>query len=115
MTASGESTFDVMALGKEMIDAARAAVAEHGPALQVMAELELGRLAGALADVGSMLARGEIDQERARKLVNIHQLSIRSVLRSVEGLSLLTAEHAMQAVTRVAGAILNRVVGFKLI
>ncbi|MGZ5441973.1 MAG: hypothetical protein ACXW5U_16375 [Thermoanaerobaculia bacterium] len=102
-------------LGKAMIDAARAAVAEHGPALQAMAEMELRRLAGVLADIGSLLAQGEIDQERALKLVNIHQLSVRSVLRSVEGLSLLAAEHAMQAVARVAGAVLNRVVGFKLI
>lgn len=115
MTAGNESSFDVNELGTAFIDAVRAAVAERGPALQAMAEMELRRLAGALADTGSLLARGEIDPERARKLVNIHQLSVRSVLRSVEGLSLLAAEQAMQAVARVAGAVVNRVVGFKLI
>ena len=115
MTAAGESVFDVTELGEALIDAARAAVAGHGPALQAMAEMELRRLAGALSDTGSLLARGEIDPERARTLVNIYQLSVRSVLRSVEGLSLLAAEQAMQAVVRVAGAVVNRVVGFKLI
>ena len=97
-----------------MIDAARATLGKRGPALAT-AEIELRRLAGALADIGALLATGAIDQERAQTLANIHRLSVRSVLRSVEGLGLLAADQALQAVTGVAAATLNRIVGFKLL
>lgn len=118
MTAKGTTpaipTIDVKALGASMIDAARAALAGRGPVLQAT-EMELRRLARALADIGALLARGEIDQERARDLANIHRLSVRSVLRSVEGLGVLAADQTLQAVTGVAASVLNRIVGFKLL
>jgi hypothetical protein len=113
MTASG-TTLDVGALGTAMIEAARATLGKRGPVLAT-AEMELRRLAGALADIGALLATGAIDQDRARTLANIHRLSVRSVLRSVEGLGLLAADQALQAVTGVAAATLNRIVGFKLL
>ncbi len=108
-------TLDVEALATSMIDAARAAVANRGPVLQAAAEMELRRLASALADIGSLLAQGEIDPERAQTLANIHRLSVRSVLCSVEGLGLLAADQTLQAVTGVAASVLNRIVGFKLL
>ena len=112
---SRRGVFDPEAFGTQLIDAVRITLAGRAPALQVVAEMELRRLAGALAEVGSLLARGEIDQERARRLIRIHQRAVRSVLRTVEGLSILAADQAMAAVTRVAGAALNRVIGVKLI
>jgi hypothetical protein len=114
MTAPN-AVFDLEALGAEMIGASRTALAGRAPAFQAMVELELRRLAGALAETGSLLARGEIDRPRARKLIGIHQRSFRSILLSVEGLTLLAADQVMAAVTGVAGAVLNRVIGFKLI
>lgn len=114
MTAP-ETRFDVEALGAEMLTAARAALADRAPALQSTVEMELRRLAGALADVGVLLGKGEIDHDRARKMIDIYRLAVRSVLRSVEGLSLVAADQAMQAVMRVAGAVLNRVIGVNLI
>ena len=83
MNAAGNGTFDVEAVARGMIAAARKALAGRGPALQAMAEMELRRLAAALADIGVLLARGDIDPDRAKVLANIHQLSFRSVLRSV--------------------------------
>ena len=106
---------DVQALATAMIDAARGSLSNRGPALQAAAEMELRRLAGALADIGTLLAKGEIDPDRAQALANIHRLSVRSVLRSVEGLGVLAADQALQAVTGVAASVLNRIVGFKLL
>ena len=114
MTAK-DVTVDIDTLATSMIDAARAALANRGPALQAAAEMELRRLAGALADIEALLAKGEIDPERARTLAGIHQLSVRSVLRSVEGLGVLAADQTLQAVTGVAASVLNRIVGFKLL
>jgi hypothetical protein len=106
---------DVKAFGTSMIEAARAALADRGPALQAAAEMELRRLARALAEIGMLLAKGDIDPDRAQTLANIHRLSVRSVLRSVEGLGVLAADQALQAVTGVAAGLLNRIVGFKLL
>jgi hypothetical protein len=106
---------DVQALATAMIDAARGSLSNRGPALQAAAEMELRRLAGALADIGTLLAKGEIDPDRAQALANIHRLSVRSVLRSVEGLGVLAADQTLQAVTGVAASVLNRIVGFKLL
>ena len=108
-------TVDIESLGASMIDAARAALADRGSALQVLAEMELRRLAGLLVEIGARLARGEIDQQQARQMADIHRLTVRSVLRSLQGLSLLAVEQTMQAVVGVAGGLLNRIVGFKLL
>lgn len=115
MTAQNAPPLDVTALGAQMIDAARGALTGREPALREMAEMELRRLAGALADIQSLLSRGEIDPDRAKVMANIHQLSVRSVLRSVEGLSLAAADRAMQAVARTGAAAVNSVIGFKLL
>lgn len=115
MSAGNDSVVDVDALAKELFDAAREALTDRTPALQAMGELELRRLAGVLADIASKLATGEIDPERAKALASIHQVTVRSVLRSVEGLSLLATDQVMTAVTRVAAGAANRIVGFKLL
>jgi hypothetical protein len=110
-----DTAVDIQALGTAMIDAARDTLVEHGAELHATAETEFRRLAGALNDTGLQLVRGEIDREHAQKLLSIHRLSIRSVLRSVEGMTLLAAEHAVQAAMRTAAGTLNRVSGFKLV
>ncbi|HYC91873.1 MAG TPA: hypothetical protein VEO54_21855 [Thermoanaerobaculia bacterium] len=114
MTAAS-SAFDVQALGSEMIAAARTALADRAPALEALAEMELRRLAGVLAEIGGLLAKGRIEKKRARGLIEIHRFTTRSVLLSLEGIGLLAADQAMKAVMRVAGAVLNRVVGFKVL
>ncbi|HEX6100995.1 MAG TPA: hypothetical protein VF432_32055 [Thermoanaerobaculia bacterium] len=115
MSAADGNALDVESLGKEMLDAARAAVAGRAKALQVLAEMEIRRLADVLADIAGMLAKGEIDRDRAKTLVRLHRRTVSSVLRSVEGLGILAADDALKAVTRVAGAAVNRLLGFKLL
>jgi hypothetical protein len=111
----GAAVIDAAALGAQMIDAARAALSGREAMLRAMGETELRRLAGALADIQSMLERGEIDPDRAKVLANIHQISVRSVFRSIEGLTLVATEEAMQAITRTGAAVVNPAIGFKLL
>jgi hypothetical protein len=118
MTAGQDTVsvaLDVQSLGAGMIEAARAAVTEGAPPLQDMAEMEFRRLAGALADIAMLFARGEIDQDRARTLASIHQYTVRSVLRCVEGLAVLSADQAMHAAMHAAADSINRFAGIKLI
>jgi hypothetical protein len=115
MTASAERLFDVEALGRQMVEAARAVLAGRGRAVRELAEAEIRRLAGVLADIGARAARGEIAPKEAKALVRIHQLTVTSVLRSTEGLSVLATREALRAVTRVAAGTVNGLLEFKLL
>ena len=115
MIAAEESLFDVEGLGKAMIEAARAALAGRGRAVRELGEVEIRRLAGVLADIGSRAARGEIDPKEAKRLLHIHQLTLINVLRTMEGLSVLATREALRAVTRVGGDAVNRILEFKLL
>jgi hypothetical protein len=106
---------NVNALGDGMIAAARTALAARKPALQEVSELELRWLATALGGISGLLATGTIDPGRAQLLTGFHELTMRSVLRSIEGLGILAADQTLQAVLGVAGGAVNRVVGFRLL
>ena len=114
MSAPGDVIVDIQALGTAMIEAARKAIAGRRVQKAVM-EIELRRLAGALADTGRLLARGEIDRKRAEEMVTIYRLAVSGILQSARGMTLLAADLALSAAMQVAGAVINRVTGFKLI
>ena len=109
------AALDVAALGVSMIDAARDSVAERWPSIQSLAEGELRGLAQKLAQIETLLVNGEIDTNRAHKLVQIHQLAVRSVLCTVQGVGIRTAEEATRAAVVAASPIVNQIVGFKLL
>ena len=113
MTAA-ERLFDVESVGKEMLAEARKALAGRGREVRKVGEAEIRRLAGVLADIGSRVAKGELTPKEAKRLVQIHQATVASVLRSLEGLSVLASRDALRALTRVAAGALSRFLGFKL-
>jgi hypothetical protein len=83
-------SLDVNVLAETMIDAARAEVA-------------------ALAEAGT------VDHSGARHLAHMHQLNARSILVTVEGLGLLTAEQAIHAGIRAVSKSVNGAVQFALL
>jgi hypothetical protein len=106
---------DAEALCKGMLEAMRTALGKRGRGTHAIVEIELRRLAAVLADVGGLLARGQITRVRAEKLVAIYQNTMRGVLRDVEGLTLLAANDALRAAIGIAGTFVNRAVGFPLL
>lgn len=108
-------SLDTTALAAQMIEAARKAVSRRWPALRTFAELELGRLAQALAEVATMLQEGRIDRSKAQKLVRMYQNAAAGVLATVQGFGLLTAGRAVAAATSAAAAVINHLAGFKLL
>lgn len=108
-------SIDVTAVADSMIDAARAEVADRWPQLQVFAETEFRRLAQSYADIAAQLAEGQLDEVRARQHAIVHQLTARQILKTVEGLGILTAEQALQAGVRAASKVVNGVVKFALL
>jgi hypothetical protein len=108
-------SIDVKATAAAMLDAARAVVADRWPAARALAETELHKLAGTLADVQRMLANGDIDSNRARELVRMQESNTRSVLRMIEGVSVHTSRRIVSEAMGVAATLVNPVVGFTLV
>ena len=114
MSAKSDVAVDLQQLGTAMIEAARKAIA--GRAVQkAVIEEELRRMAGALAHIGGLLARGEINRQRAEQMVGSYRLALSGILRSAEGMTHLAADAALTAAMRAAGAVVNRIIGIKLI
>ena len=108
-------SFDVQAIAKAMIEAARTAVPDRWPQLAVLADVELGRLAHSLADLALKVAGGQIRETHARQLAHMHQVAARNVLQTLEGIALLTAEQTIQAGIRAVTERVNGAVKFKLL
>lgn len=108
-------SLDTTALSRSMIDAARNAVAEQWPALRSIAEVELRTLAHSLAEVTALHEAGEIPRSHAQQLVRMHQTSAASVLATIEGIGLLSANRAVDAASSVAAIVINRIAGFRLV
>ncbi len=106
---------DVGSITKTMTDAVRAAVGERWSAIRAIVEPELRKLAQTLEDVRQLQADGVIDASRAFDMVQMQRNTAFGVLKTVQGLGILTAGQAIEAAAHAAGAIVNRLVGFTLI
>jgi hypothetical protein len=106
---------DLEAVSSAMIGAARAAIADRWPAARALAEAELRKLAGTFADVQNMLAGGTIDQTGARRLIRMQENSARSILRMVEGVSVLTSRRVLTAAMGAAATLVNPILGFTVV
>lgn len=103
------------ALLSMMVPAVRNAVGSRWPAIQELVEAELRKLAEDLLDIHWMLDAEKIDVGRAKKLLHVHQMTVRSVLCAVKGIGLKTAEQVPLVATRAVGGVINELVGFPLI
>jgi len=106
---------DVDSLTHTMIDDVRHTIGERWSTIRAVAEPELRKLAQTIEDVSQLHAKGVIDANRAFQLVEMQRNTAMSVLRTIEGLGVLTAREAVDAAAGAAGAVVNRLVGFRLI
>ena len=109
-------TFDVDAINKTMLAGVLTKIGrERWSAVRAIAEPELRLLAQRLEAVRQMYANGEIDLARAQKLVQMQRTVAQQAIRTIEGFGMQTARDTVNAAARAAGAVVNRLIGFKLI
>jgi hypothetical protein len=106
---------NVKSITTAMLEAVRGEVADRWPAARALAEAELRKLATTFADVQKMLADRQITLARARALIRMQENSARGVLRTVEGVSVLTSRRAISAAMRVAASLVNPAIGAAVI
>ncbi|HTD83792.1 MAG TPA: hypothetical protein VK648_08390 [Gemmatimonadaceae bacterium] len=108
-------SIDIGSLTNTMITGVRHAIGDRWSAIRALAEPELRKLAETLEDVQQLYASGRITADHAVQLVEMQRNTAISAVRTVEGLGVLTAREALDAAAHAAGAVVNRLVGFKLI
>lgn len=106
---------DLNQMTNDMIGAARGVLQNRWPDVRSYAESELKKLAHTIDDIGRMLLNREIDEDRARLLIQMQKNAARSVLLTVEGLGLLAAEAAINAALDVVRNAVNTAVGVALL
>lgn len=92
---------------KTMLDAARGQAARQWPAARELASEELRKLASTLAYVKSLLDAGTINAVRARALLRMQENAAREVLRTIEGIGVLTARRTIDAAMRAAATLID--------
>lgn len=102
-------------LVKEMLAAAKGEVADKWPEVKVYAEAEAKKLAQTLVMIEKLKVSKRITKKQAEILLDMQKQTSRIVLLTIEGLSLLAAEAAVNAAIKSIRDAVNDAIGWKLI
>ena len=102
-------------LVKKMLAAAKGEVAEKWPEVKVYAETEAKKLAQTLVMIEKLKVSGRNTKKQAEILLDMQKQTSRVVLLTIEGLSLLAAEAAVNAAIKSIRDAVNDTIGWKLI
>ena len=108
-------SLDIEVIGKQMIDAARGVVKKKWPSTSSYFESESKAYAARLATIVQLRVDGLISEERARQHVAFQTNAWETVLLSVEGLTQLLVEEALNAAIKVIRDAVNTAIGFTLL
>ena len=102
-------------LVRQMLSAARGEVAERWPDVKIYAEAEAKKLAQTLVMIEKLKLSGKISKKQADILLDMQKQTSRVVLLTIEGLSLLAAEAAVNAAIKSIRDTVNDAIGWKLV
>lgn len=102
-------------LAKQMLAAAKDEVAEKWPDVKLYADAEARKLAQTLVMIEKLKVSGKITKKQADILLDMQKQTSRVVLLTIEGLSLLAAEAAINAAIKSIRDTVNDAIGWKLI
>ncbi|MEL7312364.1 MAG: hypothetical protein AAFN07_12680 [Pseudomonadota bacterium] len=102
-------------LAKQMLNAAKEQVAEKWPEVRVYAETEAKKLAQTLVMIQKLKAADRITKKQAEILLDMQKQTSRVVLLTIEGLTLLAAEAAINAAIRSIRDTVNDAIGWRLV
>lgn len=105
----------VSSLVKDMLAAAKGEVAEQWPDVKIYATAEARKLAQTLVMIQKLRLAGQITQKQAEILLDMQKQTSRVVLLTIEGLSLLAAEAAVNAAVKAIRDTVNDAVGWRLV
>lgn len=95
-------------------DAVKLALGEKWDEARDFAESESKKFAQNVAEIAYWNETGKITEEQGKVLLRMHQRSMKMVLTSLEGISLVMAEKAVNAAVDAIGDIVNGLIGWDL-
>ncbi|MDJ0908737.1 MAG: hypothetical protein QNI99_06070 [Woeseiaceae bacterium] len=99
----------------DMLDAVQGVVAGRWPDIQNLAEEELEGLAQIFLRIEARKLQNKISDEEAAMLLRMHRRAVEAVLASIEGMTLIMAEMAINAAMDAVKNAVNSAVGFDLL
>ena len=99
----------------DMVDAVKGVVAGRWPDIENLAEEELEGLAQIFLRIEAKKLANKISDDEAEMLVRMHRRAVEAVLASIEGMTLIMAEMAINAALDAVKNAVNSAVGFQLI
>jgi hypothetical protein len=102
-------------LAKSMLDAAKGKLKDHWPEVKEFARAEAKKTAETLVMIERLTLAGEINLKQAKTLLKMQKNSALAVMLTVEGLSMLTAEAAINAALGTVKGAVNKALGVTLL
>ncbi|MDZ7705471.1 MAG: hypothetical protein U5L04_13430 [Trueperaceae bacterium] len=106
---------DTDRLVTDLLAAAQQILGDSFDAVRPYATAEFRKLAETLVLIAELRATGAVDDEQARLLLDIQKNASRTVLLTLEGIALLTAERVLNAALGAVTDTINRTLGFELL
>jgi hypothetical protein len=106
---------DVSQVLTSMIAAAKGVLGGKWPKVRDFAEAEFEKLARTLAQIETLKVSKQITEAEASVLLEMQKNTARAVMLTLEGMSLLLVEQAINAALAVVKDAVNGAVGFSLI
>jgi len=106
---------DPSPIAASMLKAAKDSLASDWPKARAYADGEFKRLAQALADIGTLVAEGTVNEQQARALVQIHKNTTQTVMLTIEGLGIIAVENAINAALGAVATAVNKAVGLTVL
>ena len=109
------ANIDVQQILPSMIAAAKGVFDRKWPVIKDYAEAELEKLARTLAQIEALKFSGQISDAEASVLFEMQKHTARAVMLTLQGMSLLLVEGAINAALAAVRDTINTAIGFALL
>jgi hypothetical protein len=109
------ANLDISKLVQTMSGAALGVLRNEWPSVRSYAETEFRKLGETVKLIAEQTAEGKISAEEASLLFDMQRNAMRSVLLTVTGIGILSAEQAINAALDAARAPINAAVGWAIL
>jgi hypothetical protein len=106
---------DLTELATNMASAAKEVLTESWDDIQPLAEANFFLLAEGITNIEQKFLQGDISEEKAKKLLRMKKNTLEIALLTIEGLSLIAVEQAINAALNIAKDAVNSALNFALI
>lgn len=106
---------DIGKIAGDMLAAALPKLTSGGAKAKDFTEAEMTKIASRIAEIGEKFAQGKLSEDDAKALLDMQVESTKIVLQTVEGLTIITIEQAINAALGVVKGTVNTALGFGLL